>query len=551
MGVLVGTAIILLAGANRAFMVEVPASGGTLIEGVLNTPAHINPLLATSEIGSEADRDLSALIYSGLLRADGKGGFIPDLAERYKVSPDGLSYTFTLKKGLVWHDGEKITADDVVYTIKTAQDSRAKSPKRASFDGVGIEKVDDLTVLFTLKKPYAPFLENTTIGILPEHIWKTIEFNRFDANKYNREPIGSGPYKIDSIEITTKDGDDIPISYTLKAFNKFALGKPNIKTVKIIFYRNEDDLISALKAGKISAVNSISPERIKELDEKEYNILHTPLPRVLAVFFNQNQAPIFADVAVRKALALALDKQAIIDKALLGYGVAIDSPIPPGALGYKSHAKQKPRSERLANAKAILEKAGWKFNDTTKNWTKKVKKETSVLKFSLATSESPELKTVSNELKTAWAELGVPVEIQVFATGDLKETIVRPRKFDALFFGQAIGRSSDPYPFWHSSQRLDPGLNITSYTNTRVDKILDQARTETDYAERVKLHGRFMDEIEKDTPAVFLYAPEFLYVITEKVHGLELGSVAVPSERFSNIHEWYIDTNNVWKLFVR
>ncbi len=550
-GVLIGTTIILLIVTNSAFMVKVPAYGGTLIEGVLNTPAHINPLLATSEIGSEADRDLSALIYSGLLRADGKGGFIPDLAESYLVSDDGLSYTFTLKKGLVWHDGEKITADDIVYTIKTAQDSRAKSPKRASFDGVGIEKIDDLTVLFTLKKPYAPFLENITIGILPEHIWKTIEFNRFDANKYNREPIGSGPYKIDSIETTTKDGDEIPVSYTLKAFNKFALGKPNIKTVKIIFYRNENDLVFALKAGKISALNSISPERIKDLSEKEYKILHTPLPRVLAVFFNQNQAPIFADVAVRKALALALDKREIIDKALLGYGVAIDSPIPPGALGYKIHAFEKPRSERLASAKAILEKAGWKFDDTTKNWTRKVKKEISVLKFSLATSESPELKTVSSELKIAWAELGVPVEIQVFATGDLKETIVRPRKFDALFFGQVIGRSSDPYPFWHSSQRLDPGLNITSYASTRVDKILDQARTETDSEKRVNLYRSFANEIEKDTPAVFLYSPEFLYVIAKKVHGLELGSVALPSERFSNIHKWYINTDSVWKIFAR
>ncbi len=551
MGVLIGTTIVLLIGTNRAFLVQVPAFGGTLIEGVLNTPAHINPLLATSEIGSEADRDLSALIYSGLLRFDGKGGFIPDLAESYKISADGLSYTFTLKKGLEWHDGEKLTADDIVYTIKTAQDSRTKSPKRASFDGVGVEKIDDLTVLFTLKKPYAPFLENTTIGILPEHIWKTIEFNRFDANNYNRKPIGSGPYKIDSIETTTKDGDEIPVSYTLKAFDKFALGKPNIKTVKIIFYRNETDLVSALKSGEISAVNSISPERVQELGLTDYSVLSTPLPRVLAVFFNQNQASIFADASVRKALSLSIDKQAIIDKALLGYGVMLDSPIPPGALGYESPTKELPRTERLLNARTILEKAGWKFDDKTKNWTKKIKKETLTLRFDLTTSEAPELKTVSNELKTAWEELGVPVNIHVFATGDLKETIVRPRKFDALFFGQVIGRSGDPYPFWHSSQRLDPGLNITSYVSTRVDKILDQARAETNPIKRAELYETFKDEIVKDAPAIFLYAPKFLYVVSEKVQGLELGSVAVPSERFSNIHKWYINTDNVWKMFSK
>lgn len=549
MGFLVGTTIILLIGINGAFLVEIPASGGTLTEGVLNTPAHINPLLATSEIGSEADRDLTALIYSGLLRADGNGGFVPDLAESYDISKDGLSYTFVMKKRLVWHDGEKITADDVVYTVKTAQDSRAKSSKRASWDGVTVEKVDDLTVLFTLKKPYAPFLENTTMGILPMHIWKTIEFNRFDANKYNREPIGSGPYKVDSVETTAKDGDEIPVSYTLKAFDKFALGKPNIKTVKILFYKNENDLIAAINDGKISAVNSISPEHVKEIPAG-YRILHTPLPRVLAVFFNQNQAPVFADAAVRKALALAIDRQRIIDKTLLGYGVILDSPIPPGALGYESPSKELSHTDQIANARAILKKDGWEFDDTVKNWTKKIKKETSTLRFALSTSEAPELKTVANELKTAWEELGVPVDIHVFATGDLKETIVRPRKFDALFFGQVIGRSGDQYPFWHSSQRLDPGLNITSYANARVDKILDQARTEIDPEKRTELYVSFKDEIEKDTPAAFLYAPEFLYIISEKVRGFTLGSVAVPSERFSNIYEWYIDTDSVWKIFT-
>ena len=136
MGVLVGTTIVLMLWVNKSYIVPVPTYGGTLIEGVLNTPAHINPLLAGGEIGSEADRDISALVYSGLLRAGANGNFVPDLAERYEISDDGLSYTFWLKEDLEWHDGEKITADDIVFTIKTAQDSRMKSPKRASWDGV-------------------------------------------------------------------------------------------------------------------------------------------------------------------------------------------------------------------------------------------------------------------------------------------------------------------------------------------------------------------------------------------------------------------------------
>ncbi|MFZ2303476.1 MAG: ABC transporter substrate-binding protein [Minisyncoccia bacterium] len=550
-GVLVGTAIVLLAGVNYSFTVKVPADGGTIVEGVLNTPAHINPLLATSEVGTEADRDLSALIYSGLLRADGKSGFIPDLAERYDVSSNGLVYTFILKDNLIWHDGKKITANDVVFTVKTAQDGRIKSPKRASWDGVDVLLVDDLTVRFTLKKPYAPFIENTTMGILPEHIWKTIDYNRFDTNKYNREPIGSGPYKFNKIETVIKDGDELPVSYTLKSFSNFALGKPHINTVKFVFFKSEEALVQAVKAGSIGAINSISPESAKKLDALGYNIERTPLPRVLAVFFNQTEQTIFADPSVRKALTLAVDKKRIVDSVLSGYGVLLDSPLPPGTVGYKVANTEKTHEENLVSAREILEKASWKFASTTNSWTKKIKNETQTIRFDLATSEAIELKTVANELKSSWGELGVEVNVHIFATGDLKETIVRPRKFEALFFGQVLGQGGDPYPFWHSSQRLDPGLNVASYVNTKVDKILDDARAETSAEKRKKLYSSFNDEISKDMPAIFMYAPEFLYVVPKEVQGFSIGTITAPAERFLNIYEWYINTDNVWKIFVK
>lgn len=548
---LIVTAITILMNVNNAFMIKVPASGGDLTEGVLGTPAHINPLLAFGEIGSEADRDLTALIYSGLLRADGKGGMILDLADRYEISDDGLVYTFTLKKNLTWHDGKKITVDDVIFTVKTAQDTRIKSPKRASWDGVAMERIDDFTVRFVLKKPYAPFLENATLGILPEHIWKTIDFNRFDINNYNRNPIGSGPYKIDAVQTITKDGDEIPVSYTLKAFKEFALGTPYIKTLTLIFYRNEESLIEALETGDIEAINSISPARGKELADNGYDVKHTALPRVLAVFFNQNQAPIFAESAVRKALSLAVEKDSIITNALSGYGVPLNSPLPPGALGYQKNTQvELSHDERLELASSTLQTAGWKFSTTTNTWTKKNKKDVSTLQFDLATSEAPELKTVAQALQTAWKELGIEVNIRPFPTGDLKENIVRPRKFDALFFGQVLGRDGDPYPFWHSSQRLDPGLNVASYVNARVDKILDDARIETDQEKRTKFYESFRDEIVRDMPAIFLYAPEFLYVTPKKINGLGLGHITIPSERFLNIYEWYINTDNVWRMFA-
>jgi len=169
------SALLIVWNMNRSFLVEVPAHGGMFTEGAIRSPGFINPLFSTSERALEVDRDLTALIYSGLLRATPNGKLILDLADYYEISPDGLTYTFTLKDNVYWHDGEPITADDIVFTIIKAQTSALKSPKRANWDGVAVEALSDRTVRFILENPYPPFLENMTMGILPKHIWESID----------------------------------------------------------------------------------------------------------------------------------------------------------------------------------------------------------------------------------------------------------------------------------------------------------------------------------------------------------------------------------------
>ncbi|MFA6552635.1 MAG: ABC transporter substrate-binding protein, partial [Candidatus Paceibacterota bacterium] len=159
---------IFLAKVSNLFLVEIPVQGGTLNEGVVGSPRFINPILALND----ADRDLTSLIYSGLLKATPEGRLVPDLASDYNISDNGLMYTFNIKANAKFHDGADVTADDVVFTIQRLQDATLKSPKRASWDGIIAAKVSDKQVTFTLKQPYSPFLENTTIGILPKHIWK-------------------------------------------------------------------------------------------------------------------------------------------------------------------------------------------------------------------------------------------------------------------------------------------------------------------------------------------------------------------------------------------
>ena len=188
--------IILLSRINQRFTTTIPASGGSFHEGIIGTPRFVNPVLALSD----ADKDMTKLVYSGLMRKLPNGSFIPDLADAYTVSSDQLTYTFTIKDNIFFHDGASITADDIVFTISTIQDPIIKSPSRLNWEGVTVEKIDSHTIAFKLKQPYAAFLDNTTVGILPSHIWSTIPSEQFSFSDFNITSVGSGPYKITDVE---------------------------------------------------------------------------------------------------------------------------------------------------------------------------------------------------------------------------------------------------------------------------------------------------------------------------------------------------------------
>ena len=172
------------------------------------------------------------------------------------------------------------------------------------------------------------------------------------------------------------------------------------------------------------------------------------------------------------------------------------------------------------------------------------------LSFSISTGDAPELRQVAEELSAAWKKLGAEVQILVFETGDLNQNVIRPRNFDALLFGEVIGRDADLYPFWHSSQRTDPGLNIALYANNRADKLLEDARSASDRETVEEKYKAFVEEINTDVPAVFLYTPSFLYVVPKSVEAIDLGKLTISQDRFLSIRNWYIETDKVWKIFV-
>ena len=536
--------LFILKQANDKLMVDVPANGGFLKEGIIGSPRFVNPVLAVSDV----DKDLTELVYSGLLKVDQNGNLKTDLAKNYTVSNDGLQYLFTLRDDIYFQDGTKVTADDVEFTVKTIQDSLIKSPKRPNFYDIKVEKIADNQIKFTLKTPYSPFLENLTVGILPKHLWNNLDADQFSLSQYNVEPIGSGPYKVSKMQTLQKNMLLVPTYYELTPFNKYALGKPFVDKLIINFYRDEKTLIEAYNKGDIEAINSISPDQMVNIKKQANTTIEvTPLPRVFAVFFNQNNSEALSFREVRQALNMTVDRKKILDEVLDGYGQPLFGPIPKGLIAGDEEASI---GVDFDTASSTLTKAGWQKNTTTGIWEKKVnKKKTVQLALSIATLNSPDLVKASEIIKAGWQKLGAKVDVQQFELGDLQQNIIRPRKFGALLYGEAVGRDMDFFAFWHSSQRNDPGINVAMYANSKVDKLLEEARKTLDPKTRTNDYISFETEISKDVPAVFLYSPEFIYITPGKIKNNSLSLVTLPFERFLNINSWYIETNKIWKIF--
>lgn len=556
--------IIMLAKINGMFLVDVPVSGGTVTEGIVGVPTLVNPVIALSD----ADKDLTSLVYSGLMRKASDGKLIPDLAESYTVSPDGTVYTFIIKKDAKFHNGKNVTADDVIFTIEKIKDPLIKSPRKLGWDGVSVSKTDDHTVVFTLAQPYISFIDNTTIGILPSTLWRSVASDSFNLSTLNIKAIGSGPYKIKSVK---KNSDGISEEYTLERFNDFTLDKPRIKYLNIVSYSNEKDLIKALLNHSIDQAGGISSENIASLQKGNFTIHTATLPRIFGIFFNSNNNKIFNDPIIIAALNKAIDRQNIVDQVLGGYGSIVYSPIPEKII--PDIEREKYNNDTLNEVSAMLDKAGWvvgadgirtKGGTVTKTVTKKVGGKTVTqqvttksttpplrLSFSLTTGDTPELRQTTLMIKDQLEKIGVEVDTsKVYETGELNQ-LIRSRSYEALFFGQIINHESDLYSFWHSSQRTDPGLNIAMYNDKKTDTILESIQKTLSYDDRVSKYKNLANEFNTNIPAILIYSPEYLYVTSSHLNNIPLLNITIPSDRFSSVYTWSTDTDRVWKIFTK
>lgn len=530
-GLVVLASLLGLYALERSLLIEVPTYGGVLSEGEVGSPQFINPLLAISD----ADRDLSQLVYAGLMGLSGSGALVPVLAESYTMSPDGKTYTFTLKSNAVFSDGTPVTAADVVFTVQEAEDAALKSPKYADWAGVAVTALDPHTVQFSLSKPYAPFLELTTLGILPERVWQNVSSEEFPFSTLETNPVGAGPFKVTNV---TRDASGLISNVSLAYNPRYVLGRPYLDGINFTFFGSTEDLSAALASGSVESAYDVSAS----------GALTAPYARVFGVFFNPSEKQVYARTEVRKALSLAIDRTAIIDAALGGYASPIMGPVPPGEGVDQVPVPQS--ANPTADAAKVLEAGGWAYDGQARVWKNASAKQT-LDAITIRTSNVPELKNVAAAVKDAWEKLGIPVSIELYEPGDLSQNVIRPRKYEALLYGMVIGRDQDLYAFWDSKERNDPGLNIALYANKNVDALLEDARGSADPEKRREDLQKIETLVAADYPAAFIYAPDFTYAVPRDLKGVALPQIIVPSDRFASVASWYRVTDAVWPFFAK
>lgn len=523
---------------------EVPASGGDYSEASVGGPRFVNPVLAST---NDADLDIIKLVFSGLVRTDSKGHIVSDLADDYQISEDGKTYTFNLKHDVIWHDGAPFTAYDVAATIGYIQDPAWKSPLQTQFSNVTVDTPDENTVVFTLEEPFAPFLSLLTVGILPSHLWQEVIPENAARAELNVKPIGTGPFRFKKFEM---DKQGRIHSYRLTRNDDYYGKKAMLSTVTFNYYDDFQLAMDELVSKRVDGL-SFLPLEFREAVEgaRSVRVYTLRLPQYTAVFFNQNKNPLLENLSVRKALALALDKETILQETIGYNGVPVHGPILPGFIGF--HPDVKKYKFDLGEAAGMLEDAGWKMGDGGIR-TKKIEGADgemvdTPLALTLTTADAQENITVAQIIKTQWESIGVKTELEIVPSSRIQKDKIRPRDYDALLYGEILGPDPDPYPFWHSSQNEKGGLNLAVFSNRRVDELLEEGRTSTDEEERRDLYREFQDILADALPAIFLYSPTYTYAVDRKVRGIETTTIFSPADRFTDIRDWYMKTKKVWK----
>jgi len=513
--------------------VVVPDHDGTYIEGLIGVPQYVNPVLCQY---NRVDQDLVALIFNGLTKVNDQGEIVGDLAKDFAISEDGLTYTFYLRDGVHWHDGEPFSADDVVFTISAIQDPDFQGvPYLAElWKDVAVHKIDDQTVELTLAEPFTPFIDYTTIGILPRHLLEDVPAAELPQEPFNLQPVGTGPFAVERVTAE---------SARLKVNVQTWRTTPFLNSLEFRFYPSYEAAFHAYDQGTIEGIAGLRPTDIEWVQEHDSLQQFTSLLAGYAVIYLNWHNPntlFLQDKKVRQALLYGLDRQKIIDDILNGQGIVADSPILCSSWAYDAQVRTYPHDP--GQARTLLEEAGWV--DSDQDGIRE--KDGQPLQFALLGSNEPQRQAILEEVSRQWEQIGVKADPQTAGVSGLVRDFLRPRRFDTILTEwRGLPPDPDPYPMWHSTQVDEDGQNYAGFANREADTLMEDARRTTDKTRRTDLYKEFQRVFAEEVPAILLYYPTYNYAIDSIVHGVQLGPLQTPSDRFRTIDRWYVATRRI------
>lgn len=476
---------------------EVPLAGGRWTEGIIGQPVFINPAVS----GNDVDQEISRLLFANL-----------DELGTIKSDAEGLEWTVRLNEKLRWEDGEKITSDDLIFTIQVILDPESRSPLSQSLEGATISRVSELETKFILPSAYA-FFETTLKNIrpIPRHIWGNIPPANFRLSRQTLKPIGSGPYKFASYK---KERNGFISEYRLIRNKNYAGKQPFINEIVLKFFPDEDELIAAYNRGLIDGFMLNNPQNLSKIKIRHY-INRLTAPRYFAVFINQALQPTLKNASIRRLLDRTAPRKQIIEEALQNFGRSLTTPL--WEFENASQLEPEPQIDELNSAPLSDEP----------------------LVLALTIPDLPVPTHVAEILKKAWKQIGIDLNIVALSPFEVHDAI-KKRNYELLLFGNTLNEPEDLYSFWHSTNRFYPGSNLSLYRNNEADFLIEKIRSEFDPEQRRRDLQKLISIISADTPAIFLYSPDYLYITSPRLRGFEENAVVLPADRFNHITSWYV-----------
>ncbi len=477
--------------------------------GVWRMALHANPTAYPITLpGALADILVNKTIYNCLTQYQLKDGAIevvPDLSESWEANDDLTEYTFRLKQGVTWHDGQPFTADDVKFTFEAILNPNVNAALRGPVSSIDrVEVVDEHTVRFILKRPFAPLpvMLGYNQAIVPKHLLEGQDLNQ--PTEFLKNPIGTGPFKFKEFV----QGSHLEAVANPDFFD----GAPYLDGIVFKVIPDGNARVAQAKAGEID-FTVIEPPQVDALKGAD-NVEIREAPQVNYYFFAVNHTvPRLQDVRVRRALSHAIDKQAIVDRILRGYGQVATGPINP-LLGDYYNPNVTTYEYDMDKAAALLKEAGWTKGPDG------VLVNASGERFTILFNGPkgfPVMEQVITYAQQQYQKLGIEVTLDIVDWPVHLEKY-RNLEYDLLMEWWITPPDPDLYDHYFS----ESAQNRWAYKNPQLDELLVQARSEADRAKRVQLYHQIQKLIAEDLPVIYLYYPRELQAVSKRTKGLPL-----------------------------